>query len=190
MKINSTSRTFRMALMGAVLVAAVVLVSTSSAASSAAPKACAVFTKAIAATLIKEQPKTIADSAPSCIYGRSSERAATMKTTVNLVIVKWPSVAAARAEQRRLGQFWQKQKRPPGITGFVQGTSSVPGGEATNVYFYEAHGTVTSGFADLRIGAYTTQMVAEVHSGHAPAFSAADLKKAASQMAVNWPKGS
>ena len=184
MKINSTSRTFRMALMGAMLVAAVALVSTSSAASSAAPKACAAFTKAIAATLIKEQPKTVLDSPLSCIYGRSSERAATMKTTVTFSIVKNPSVSAARTVQRNVEKVAPK-KAPPGLTAFARGRLSFPDGEATYVYFKQPGGPLTGGYVFLRIGAYTAQLTPEVLSPR-PSFTASDLKKAASQIAANW----
>ena len=72
---------------------------------AATPRACGVFTKALASTLIKEPPKAIVDGPLVCTYGRSSERAATMSTTLSFTIVQNPSVAAARAVQHRLELF-------------------------------------------------------------------------------------
>ena len=184
MRSNSTRRPFGTAIAAAVLVAAIAFVSTATAASVAAPKACAVLTKVIAATLIKEQPKTNIDSPLVCIYRRASERASTMKTILSFSIVKNPSVGAAQTAMRRVERIVPK-KAPPGMTGFAKGKLSVPGGEATYVYFKEANGPLTGGYVFLRIGAYFAQLTPEVFSSR-PSFTAADLKRATLQMAANW----
>ena len=152
-----------------------------------APKACSVFTKAIASTLIKEPPKTIVDSALVCTYGRSSERAATMKTTLSFSIVRNASVSAARAVQRRVEKI-APSSTPAGMTGFSRGTVSLPGGEATYVYFKQAGGPIVGGYVFLRVGVYTAQLTPEVQAKAGRAFTANDLKKATTQLGANWAK--
>ena len=151
---------------------------------SAAPRACAVFTKSIASSLINEQPKTILNTPLVCNYGRSSERAATMKTILNFSIIQNPSVGAAQTALRRVEKIAPKTT-PPGMTGFKREKFGVSGGEVLYVYFKQAHGPLTGGYVFLRVGAYLAQLTPEVYSAR-PSFTASDLKKVATQLAANW----
>jgi hypothetical protein len=167
--------------------AAALCVQAANASTTAAPKACSVFTKALASRLIKERPKAIVDGPIVCTYGRSSERAATMKTTLSFTIVRNPSVAAAKAVQRRVEKI-APSKTPPGMTAFAREALSVPKGEATYVYFRQAGGPIVGGFVFLRVGAYTAQLTPQVVAKVGRAFTADDLKAVASQLGANWAK--
>jgi hypothetical protein len=178
------SRLVRATLLAAALAVPAACAAGAHAAPIAVPKACAVLTTSIATSLIKERPRTILSTPLVCQYGRSSERAATTKTTVGLTIVRNPSVAAAKAVQRRVEHAAPK-KAPAGLAGFAKGKLTVSGGEAAYVYYYQPGGTITGGYVFLRIGVYTAQLTPQVDSAHAPAFTATDLKRTASQMAAN-----
>jgi hypothetical protein len=171
----------------AALGAAVALFLPATGANAAVPKACAVLTAPTAASLLKERARTIVSTPLVCQYGRASERASTTRSTVGLTIVKNASVAAARATQRRLVQI-APAKAPPGMTGFVRATLTVPGGEATYVYYRQAGGPIVGGFVFLRIGAYTAQLTPDVRVASGRAFTAADLRKAAAALAANWTR--
>jgi hypothetical protein len=153
-----------------------------------APRACGVFTKALASTLIKEPPKAIVHGPLVCTYGRSSERASTMRTTLSFTIVANPSVAAARAVQRRLEQL-APRKQPVGMTGFVRGRVTAPNGETTYVYFRQAGGPIVAGFVFLRVGAYTAQLTPQVVAKAGRSFTAADLRTVAQRLTANLSRG-
>ncbi len=123
-------------------------------ATAAAPAACGVLTRSIAARLLEEQPRTVVSTRLICQYGRASERDSTKKSTVSLTIVPNASVSAAKATQRRVEKI-VGAKRPPGTTGFAHGTVAVPDGEATWVYYRLVGAPIVGGFVFLRIGAYT-----------------------------------
>ncbi len=152
-----------------------------------APRACGVFTKALAATLLDEPPRAIVNGPLVCTYGRSSERAATMKSTLSFTIVRNASVTAAHAVQRRLEQLAPK-RTPPGMTGFARGRIAVSNGEATYVYFRQAGGPVVGGFVFLRVGAYTAQLTPQVVARPGRAFTAAELKAVAQRLGAGWSK--
>jgi hypothetical protein len=154
---------------------------------AAAPKACSILTRPIAASLLREQPRTIVSTPLICQYGRASERASTTKSTIGLTVVKNASVAAAKTTQSRLVKI-APSTAPPGMTGFSRGTLTVPGGEATYVYYRQAGGPTVGGFVFLRIGAYTAQLTPDVRAAGGRLFTAADLRKAAAALAANWAK--
>jgi len=156
-------------------------------AGAAAPRSCAVLTAQIAASLLKEQTRTIVSTPLICQYGRSSERASTTRSTIGLTIVRNPGVAAAKATQHRLERI-APTKAPPGMTGFARGALTLPGGEATYVYYRQAGGPAVGGFVFLRIGAYTAQLTPDVRAAGGRLFTAADLRKAAAALAANWAK--
>ncbi len=158
-------------------------VSTSNAA-PAPPKACAVLSRSIASSLIKEQPKTILSTPLVCQYGRSSERASKTKTTLSFTITPNPSVSAAQAAMRKVAKI-APTKAPAGTTGFARASLSINRGEGIYVYFRQAHGPLTGGYVFLRVGSYLAQLTPEVYSSR-PSFTAADLKKAALAMAAHW----
>ncbi|HZQ63840.1 MAG TPA: hypothetical protein VFA66_01265 [Gaiellaceae bacterium] len=184
MRSTGASRFQWIALAAATLVAAGATVSTSTAAPLAAPKACALLSRSIASSLIKEQPKTILSTPLICQYGRSSERASTAKTTLSFTITPNPSVAAAQAAMRRVARI-APTKAPAGTTGFARASLAFHGGEGIYVYFRQAHGPLTGGYVFLRIGAYLAQLTPAVYSSR-PSFTAAELKKAALAMAARW----
>jgi len=171
----------------AALSAAAALCVPATGANAAVPKACAVLSAPIAASLLKEETRTIVSTPLICQYGRASERASTTRSTVGLTIVRNPSVAAAKATQRRLEQI-APTKAPAGMTGYARGTLTVPGGEAAYVYYRQAGGPVVGGFVFMRIGAYTGQLTPDVRAAGGRAFTAADLKRAATQLASRWAK--
>jgi hypothetical protein len=171
----------------AALAAAAALCFPAAAAPAAAPKACSILTRSVAANLLREQPRTIVSTPLVCQYGRASERASTTRSTVGLTIVRNASVAAARTTQHRLEQI-APAKAPPGMTGFARGALTIPGGEATYVYYRQAGGPAVGGFVFLRIGAYTAQLTPDVRAAGGRAFTAADLRKAAAGLAANWAK--
>jgi len=183
-------RTLRPAQAAAGLLAAVAAVASVAAAAPAAttaPTACGILTRTLAASLLEEQPRTIASTPLVCQYGRASERASTTRSTVGLTIVRNASVAAAKTTQLRLEQLAPK-KTPPGMTGFARGRVVVPNGEATYVYFRQAEGPVVGGFVFLRVGAYTAQLTPQVVAKVGRAFGAADLKRVAAQLGANLSK--
>ena len=153
-----------------------------------APRACGVFTKAIASTLIKEPPKAIVDGPLACTYGRSSERASTMRTTLSFTIVRNPSVAAARAVQHRL-ELLAPRKAPPGMKEFARGRVAVANGEGTYVYFRQAGGPIVGGFVFLRVGAHTGQLIPQVVAKAGRSFTAADLRTVAQRLTANLSRG-
>jgi len=160
-------------------------VSLPAAAAAPAPSACTLLSPAIAAGLLKERPRTILSTPLVCQYGRSSERASTTRSTVGLTIVRNATVAAAKATQGRLEKI-APSKAPPGMTDFARAKVSVPGGEATFVYFRQAGGPIVGGYVFLRIGASTAQLTPDVRAAGGRAFTASDLRRAASQLATNW----
>jgi hypothetical protein len=167
----------------AALAAAAATVPAAQAAPATAPNACAVLTKSIAATLIKEQPKTILSAPLVCNYGRVSERAATAKTVLSFSIVRNPSAAAAQAALRRIEKI-VPTKTPPGMTGFKRERFGSSGGDVVYAYFKQAHGPLTGGLVFVRVGPYLAQLTPEVYSTR-PSFTAADLRRAATKMAAN-----
>jgi hypothetical protein len=164
----------------------------SSSAATQAPRACALLTKSVAAALIDESPKTLVDQPLVCSYGRSSERAATLRTTISLLLVRNPSVAAAKKVQRATENAAPK-KASGGLEGFVRTKIRVPGADdAFFVYFYlpgtSGRPTGTNGLGFLRVGAYTVQLTFDLSSKGAPAFTADDLRRSMADVAARWPK--
>jgi len=150
-----------------------------------APKACGILTSTLAASLLKEQPRTIVSTSLVCQYGRATERASTTRSTVGLTIVPNASVAAAKTTQLRLERL-APRKAPPGMTGFSRGRIALPHGEATYVYFRQAGGPVIGGFVFLRVGSSTAQLTPQVVASAGRAFTAADLRTVATRLAANW----
>ena len=56
------------------------------------------------------------------------------------------------------------------------------------MYYRQAGGPIVGGFVFLRVGAYTAQLTPDVRAIGGRAFAAADLKRAASQLAARWAK--
>jgi hypothetical protein len=164
-----------------------------SAATTATPRACVLLTKAVVASLIKEQAKTLIDQPLVCSYGRRAERAATLRTTVGLLLVRNPSVAAARKVHRATENAAPKQAAGAAAR-FAREKVRAPGAdEAFFVYFYlpgkAGRSTSASGLAFVRVGAVTAQLTLDVYSKGAPVFTAAELRKGVTSVIANWSQG-
>lgn len=187
---NLRSRTLRPARAAACLLAAAAAagcLSPAAAPAATAPRACGILTGSLAASLLKEQPRTIVSTPLVCQYGRASERASTTRSTVGLTIAPNASVAAAKATQLRLERL-APRKAPPGMTAFSRGRIALPNGEATYVYFRQAGGPIVGGFVFLRVGSSTAQLTPQVVARGGRAFTAADLKAVATKLADAWSR--
>lgn len=56
------------------------------------------------------------------------------------------------------------------------------------MYYRQAGGPIVGGFVLLRVGVYTAQLTPDVRAAAGRAFSAGEMKHAASQLAARWKK--
>lgn len=150
--------------------------------------ACYVLPKAVVSALIDEEAKTLLDGqATSCRYGRASERPATEKTTVVVLLVTNPSVAAAEKVQATTAKIVPK-RAPAGVSRFSRQDVPTSGGNAFFVYWTVAGSakgqTITNAQAFLQVGATIAQLTFDVFSRGDPSFTADELRRVLPAVAV------
>jgi hypothetical protein len=140
-----------------------------------------VLPKAVATSLIGEEARALADAPGTCLYARASERGADPKTTVSVLVVANPSVAAAEKVQAATAKLAPK-RAPAGVSGFARQEVPTSGGKAFFVYWYVpgrgVRQTITNAQAYLQAGAVIVQLTFDVVSKGGPSFTAGEVRDA------------